>query len=88
LYADHPELVDSVDNSLYTAFGNLTLEAWETRRKALTDGEPVLACIELLWSKRRGQGDSEVAVNALDAWDFNVGDDLLDWNYWSDFVRF
>ncbi|KAF5970348.1 transcription factor [Fusarium coicis] len=88
LYADHPELVDSVDNSLYTAFGNLTLEAWETRRKVLTDGKPVLACIELLWSKRRGQGDSEMAVSALDAWDFNVGDDLLDWNYWSDFVRF
>ncbi|RKL33183.1 hypothetical protein BFJ72_g10199 [Fusarium proliferatum] len=89
LYTDHPELVDSVDNSLYTAFGNLTLEAWEARRKALTDGEAAPACIELLWSKRRvGQGDAEMTGSALDAWDFNVGDDLLDWNYWSDFVRF
>ncbi|KAJ4033433.1 hypothetical protein NW756_012984 [Fusarium oxysporum] len=89
LYSDHPELVDSVENSLFTALGNLTLEAWEARRKALSDADAVPACVELLWSKRRvGQGDAEMAGSALDAWDLNVGDDLLDWNYWSDFVRF
>ncbi|KAF9773448.1 hypothetical protein IL306_008730 [Fusarium sp. DS 682] len=88
LYTDHPELMDSVDNPLFTALGNLILEAWEARRKTLSEVEIVPSCVELLWSKRRVTQDAEMAGNALDSWEFNVGDDLLDWNYWSDFVRF
>ncbi|KAF4342473.1 transcription factor [Fusarium beomiforme] len=88
LYAEHPELVDSVDNPLFTALGNLILEAWEARRKTLSEVEIVPSCVELLWSKRRVTHDAEMVGNALDSWEFNVGDGLLDWNYWSDFVRF
>ncbi|KAF4443966.1 hypothetical protein F53441_11284 [Fusarium austroafricanum] len=92
LYTEYPELIDNVDNLTFAALGNLTLEAWEARRKMLTEVEIVPSCIELLWSKRSVvHGDAAFGgngVNGFESWDFSVGDDLLDWNYWSEFVRF
>ncbi|KAM0342568.1 hypothetical protein ACHAPU_009421 [Fusarium lateritium] len=91
LYSEHPELIDHVENSLFFSLGNLTLEAWEARRKVLTEGETTPACIELLWSKRRvPNGDTGLpiqGITGLEGWEFNVGEDF-DVNYWNDFMRF
>jgi hypothetical protein len=35
LYDEHPELIYDAESTFYTAFGDLTLEAWEARRKEL-----------------------------------------------------
>ncbi|KAJ4127793.1 hypothetical protein NW768_008068 [Fusarium equiseti] len=89
LYADHAELIDNSESPLFTALGNLVLEAWETRRKVLTEADTIPSCIELLWARRRvANASAEVATDAggLEGWEFNVGD--FDWNYWNNFIRF
>ncbi|KAH7184734.1 uncharacterized protein B0J16DRAFT_286167 [Fusarium flagelliforme] len=89
LYADHAELIDNSESPLFTALGNLVLEAWETRRKVLTEADAIPSCIELLWAKRRvANAGAEVATDAggLEGWELNVGD--FDWNYWNNFIRF
>ncbi|CAG7558369.1 unnamed protein product [Fusarium equiseti] len=88
LYADHAELIDN-ETPLFTALGNLVLEAWETRRKVLTEADAIPSCIELVWAKRRvANAGAEVAADpgGLEGWEFNVGD--FDWNYWNNFIRF
>ncbi|KAF5654988.1 transcription factor [Fusarium heterosporum] len=91
LYTEHPELIEHVENSLFFALGNLTLEAWEARRKVLEEGETTPTCIELLWSKRRvTSGDTGMpiqGITGLEGWEFNVGENF-DVNYWNDFMRF
>lgn len=88
LYVDHTELIDA-ESPLFTALGNLVLEAWETRRKLLTEADAIPSCIELLWAKRRvANVSSEVVADpaaGLEGWEFNVGD--FDWNYWNNFIR-
>jgi hypothetical protein len=88
LYADHAELIDN-ETPLFTALGNLVLEAWETRRKVLTEADAIPSCIELLWAKRQvANAGAEVAADpgGPEGWEFNVGD--FDWNYWNNFIRF
>jgi hypothetical protein len=91
LYAEHPELIDHVENSLFFALGNLTLEAWEARRKTVAESEKTPRCIETLWRKRRAAdrdiGMTIQGVTGLEGWEFNVGDEF-DWNSWNDFLRF
>ncbi|SPJ79180.1 uncharacterized protein FTOL_07571 [Fusarium torulosum] len=91
LYDEHPELIDHVENSLFFALGNLTLEAWEARRKTVAESEKTPRCIEMLWSKRHAaDGDIGMTiqgVTGLEGWEFNVGDEF-DWNSWNDFLRF
>ncbi|KAM0197356.1 hypothetical protein ACHAPI_005222 [Fusarium lateritium] len=91
LYAQHPEIIEHVENSLFFALGNLTLEAWEARRKVVAEADTAPRCIEMLWNKRRAaDGDIGMTiqgVTGLGGWDFNVGDDF-DWNSWNDFLRF
>ncbi|KAF4966874.1 hypothetical protein FSARC_5487 [Fusarium sarcochroum] len=90
LYSSHPEIIEDAENPLFVALGNLTLEAWEARRKILTQGEVTPSFIHTLWSKRRAaNAEVEVPVNdvdALDGLDLTLGDDF-DWNCWSDFLR-
>ncbi|KAL6916376.1 hypothetical protein FSST1_007871 [Fusarium sambucinum] len=90
LYTDHHELIDNTESPLFVALGNLVLEAWETRRKVLTEADVIPSCIELLWAKRRvANASAEVqaaAVNGLEGWEFNVDD--FDWSYWNNFMRF
>ncbi|KAG5659594.1 hypothetical protein KAF25_002153 [Fusarium avenaceum] len=91
LYADHPELIDHVENSLFFALGNLTLEAWEARRKMVAESAKTPRCVEMLWSKRRvADGDIGMTIQGatgLEGWEFDVGDGF-DWNSWNDFLRF
>ncbi|KAJ4251468.1 hypothetical protein NW762_011453 [Fusarium torreyae] len=90
LYKDHPEIIEDAENPLFVALGNLTLEAWEVRRKMLTEGEATPSFIHALWSKRRAaQAEVEVPVNDMDGLeglDLTLGDDF-DWNVWGDFLR-
>jgi hypothetical protein len=90
LYADHHELIDNAESPLFVALGNLVLEAWETRRKVLTEADVLPSCIELLWAKRRvanaGAEATADGVNGLEGWEFNVDD--FDWSYWNNFMRF
>ncbi|VTO92923.1 unnamed protein product [Fusarium graminearum] len=90
LYADHHELINNTESPLFVALGNLVLEAWETRRKVLTEADVIPSCIEVLWAKRRvANAAAEVTadgVNGLEGWEFNVDD--FDWTYWNSFMRF
>ncbi|RGP81254.1 transcription factor [Fusarium longipes] len=90
LYNDHHELIDNVEIPLFVALGNLVLEAWETRRKVLTEADVIPSCIELLWAKRRvANAAAEVTadgVNGLEGWEFSVED--FDWSQWNNFMRF
>ncbi|OBS25099.1 hypothetical protein FPOA_05634 [Fusarium poae] len=90
LYTDHHELIGNTESPLFVALGNLVLEAWESRRKVLTEADVIPSCIELLWAKRRvANASAEVpvdGVNGLEGWEFNVDD--FDWSYWNNFMRF
>lgn len=56
LYTEHPEVMSDTENALSRALGDLTLQAWEARRKelALDQGVPP-SFIQLLWSKRHDE---------------------------------
>lgn len=98
LYNEHPELINDAENSFFVALGNLTLEAWETRRKELSRGQDAMEskvtpqCIRLLWDKRENMGQEQVQMptmsgsHGLDSFvlmDYND----LNWEYWNDFLH-
>ncbi|KAI9150510.1 putative transcriptional regulatory protein C139.03-like protein 8 [Paramyrothecium foliicola] len=98
LYARHPQLIEDNNNKFLTAFGELTLEAWEARRNVLmrsaaaqpSDLTPQF--IQSLWRKRQGGNNNAVQEqtmtdeNSLESLEFSVGLPL-DWDYWNDFLR-
>ncbi len=98
LYNEHPELIDDTENTFFAALGDLTLEAWETRRKELVHGQRVREndvtpqCIQLLWDKRqKGQEDNVqlsavVGPSGLDAVQWMDDKDVA-WDYWNEFLQ-
>lgn len=98
LYNGHPELINDLENTFFVAFGDLTLEAWETRRKELVRAQGVREAevtprfIQSLWDKRReGDGENVPTAPVLDPSNFD-GLGLMDsydfsWEYWNDFLR-
>ena len=99
LFDEHPELIDDTENTFFAALGDLTLEAWESRRKELVHGQGIREtnvtprCIQLLWDKRqKGQQDGNVQLPAvLDAPAFDaiqwMDDKDVAWDYWNEFLQ-
>ncbi|PWY82107.1 hypothetical protein BO70DRAFT_291865 [Aspergillus heteromorphus CBS 117.55] len=66
LFTEHVELVEDVENSFFVALGDLTVEAWEARRKALEGegeglGEGGVVTpwfVQSLWERRHSVGGS------------------------------
>ena len=98
LYNEHSELIDDAENTFFVALGDLTLEAWEARRKELVRGQGVRESdvtphfIRLLWGKRQNRNKESVqmppvpdhhGLDGLGLIDYND----LDWEYWNDFLR-
>ena len=98
LYNEHPELIDDAENTFFVALGDLTLEAWEVRRKELVRGRGVRESdvtpqfIQLLWDKRQNRNEENVQMptvpdpHAFDGLGWTDYNDL-DWEYWNDFLR-
>ncbi|PYH90939.1 hypothetical protein BO71DRAFT_421921 [Aspergillus ellipticus CBS 707.79] len=98
LYGEHVELVEDVENAFFVALGDLTLEAWETRRKELVGGgerevHVTPGFVRLLWERRQErdegvQGPAAVFGSQEAVPGFGVIDDQeLNWEYWNDFLR-
>lgn len=98
LYSEHPELIDDAEDAFFVALGDLTLEAWEARRKELVRGRGVRESevtprfIQLLWDKRQKGNEESVQIptipdpHGLDG--LGLTDNIeLDWDYWNDFLR-
>ncbi|GKT46251.1 aurofusarin cluster transcription factor aurR2 [Colletotrichum spaethianum] len=97
LYKEHPELIEDGQNPFFAALGDLTLEAWEARRKALVDSQETRVAgawpgfIHLLWDQRRNKTAqaSQLLIpefQSLDTIGLTDNGDL-DWEYWNDFLR-
>ncbi|KAK1566185.1 C6 zinc finger domain-containing protein [Colletotrichum navitas] len=98
LYEEHPEMIrDISQNTFFAALGDLTLEAWEARRKELVDSQETRAAglspafIHSIWDQRRNQAVQVSQLSApelqnLDAVGLMENGDL-DWEYWNDFLR-
>ncbi|OHF03889.1 fungal specific transcription factor [Colletotrichum orchidophilum] len=102
LYEDHPELIENTQSSFFVALGDLTLEAWEARRRESVnvqgsldgDSSPRYSSpryIQLLRDQRQQKAAPAPQVPASD---LHTLDPLaltdsanLDWDYWNDFLR-
>ncbi|KAI0112742.1 hypothetical protein F4776DRAFT_656784 [Hypoxylon sp. NC0597] len=101
LYNNHPELIEDTENTFFVALGDLTLEAWETRRKELVRGQGVREYditpqfIRLLWNKKQKR-DVEEGIqisgvadpHSLDDNLWLTDTDNLQWDYWNGFLQF
>lgn len=98
LYNEHPQLIDDVENTFYIALGDLTLEAWEARRKELDNGQDVTApkstlqFIQLLWAKRHNIDEGHIQNPTIpDCYGLNAfvltDESDLNWENWNDFLR-
>lgn len=97
LYNEHPELIDDAENTFFVALAELTVEAWEARRKELVHGQGVRESdvtpqfIRLLWDKRQNRKEESVQISivpdphSLDGLGL-TDDNNLDWEYWNDFL--
>ncbi|KAK9797633.1 putative Zn(2)-C6 fungal-type domain-containing protein [Seiridium cardinale] len=93
LYNENPELINDDDNTFFIALGDLTLEAWETRRKELVDGQSARKFdlmpqfIQLLWDKREDRDVNLIQIpSGLDV--LGLADNVdLNWEYWNDFLQ-
>lgn len=97
LYNDHPELIDDTENAFYSALGDLTVEAWETRRKELLRGQGSRESditpqfIRLLWDKRESGNDQRIQMSTIPE-PYNLDglrlmdNNILDWEFWDDFL--
>ncbi|KPM42801.1 hypothetical protein AK830_g3739 [Neonectria ditissima] len=98
LYDKHPELINDTENPFFTSLGNLTLEAWEARRKVLVLGQGAREAdvtphfIQSLWNKR--QSRNEASIQALAGSEPNALDGLrlmsdidFDLDCWNDFLQ-
>ncbi|KAL6862102.1 hypothetical protein J3F83DRAFT_222493 [Trichoderma novae-zelandiae] len=81
------------DERFYAALGDLTLQAWETRCKALGRGGAVPQFIETLQVVVRGGGETtnDPAADMEDLQTSRMGDFIqdepLDWTYWNDVLQ-
>ncbi|KAK5272202.1 hypothetical protein LTR96_001832 [Exophiala xenobiotica] len=98
LFDEHPELIDDTENTFFAALGDLTLEAWESRRKELVQTQGVREiiltprCIQLLWDKRqKGQELNVQLPTVLDPPGFDaiqwIDDRDVPWDYWNEFLQ-
>jgi hypothetical protein len=92
------ELIDDAENTFFFALGELTLEAWEARRKELARSQDALQSIvtphfiQLLCEKReKGSGDRAQVFIVPDPYGLDglvlMDDSYLNWEYWNDFLR-
>ncbi|KAF7555491.1 hypothetical protein G7Z17_g2113 [Cylindrodendrum hubeiense] len=98
IYTDHPELIDDTENTFFVALGDLTLEAWEERRKELVCSQGAREYnatpqfIQLLWDKRQTKNKESFQIpTVLDTYSHNsclVDDGDFDWDYWTEILRF
>ncbi|KAI1139875.1 hypothetical protein F5Y05DRAFT_334812 [Hypoxylon sp. FL0543] len=99
LYDEHPELIEDGENTFFVALGELTLEAWEVRRKELLRNQDVREYdttprfIRLLWDDREKRNAERVQMPAIpdphsldDLW--LTGDNDLNWECWNSFLQF
>lgn len=97
LYDEHAELISGTESTFFVALGDLTLEAWEARRKELFLGHKTgqntstPQFIQSLWNKRQAVNTERAQIPSMaDTQSFDslgVIDDGLDWAYWSDFLQ-
>ncbi|OLN86221.1 putative transcriptional regulatory protein C139.03-like protein 8 [Colletotrichum chlorophyti] len=94
LYSNHPQLIEETDNKFFAALGELTLDAWESRKEALVQShgdQTTPQPLQMLWRARRGDKVQSEELGITDEASLNdVGfpDDItIDWGYWSDFLR-
>jgi hypothetical protein len=98
LYIEHPELIDDTDNTFFVAIRNLTLEAWEARRKALVHDHDTPKSkvtpqfVRLLWDQRESEIEGQIQIpTILDPQSLSgfISMDDADFNleYWNDFLR-
>ncbi len=99
LYNEHPELIDdAAANTFFFALGDLTLEAWEMRRKELARGhqgvlDTKFVTPQFVWSLRHQRenmlGEDRLQMSATvpdpQGLMWTDGNDL-DWEYWNDFL--
>jgi hypothetical protein len=97
-YNEHPELIAEAENTFFVALGDLTLEAWEARRKEMACGQDALECnttpefILLLWEKREKSNEERTQMPTIsDPYDFNAlvltDESDPDWQYWNDILQ-
>ncbi|OTA90607.1 hypothetical protein M434DRAFT_22852 [Hypoxylon sp. CO27-5] len=99
LYNHHPELIQDTENTFFVALGDLTLEAWETRRKEMVRSQDIREYditpqfIRSLWNEREKQNGERVQVSevpdpqSLDGlWLADSNDLQLD--YWNGLLQF
>ncbi|OTA52370.1 hypothetical protein K449DRAFT_391470 [Hypoxylon sp. EC38] len=99
LYNHHPELIQDTENTFFVALGDLTLEAWETRRKEMVRSQGIREYditpqfIRSLWNEREKQNGERVQVSevpdphSLDGlWLADSNDLQLD--YWNGLLQF
>ncbi|KAF6811318.1 C6 transcription factor [Colletotrichum plurivorum] len=98
-FRDHEELFEDGKNPFNDALGDLTLEAWEARRKALAAGKSPQEEVETpqfinrLWEKSRrrveGVPQRSGVVDLQDLGEVGLtADGNLDWDYWNKFLSF
>ncbi|TDZ33749.1 Aurofusarin cluster transcription factor aurR2 [Colletotrichum spinosum] len=93
-YNDHPELIADGKDGFIEALGQLTLLAWENRRKELVivqghqEADVTPRFIAALWEKRdEAEAKAGQTIDALDGvW--LAPDGNLDWDQWSAFLTF
>ena len=91
MYEEYPQLLQS-DDKFNTALADLTLEAWEARRREVQLGEDAVPVFIRVLQGRRGNvesGDTSTAImGSVEPYgdlDFGLGhDDPLDWVCWND----
>ncbi|KAK1622809.1 fungal-specific transcription factor [Colletotrichum phormii] len=97
LYGDHPELIENTQSSFFVALGDLTLEAWEARRRELVnvqgshEADIPPRYIQLLREQRQQKATPVPQVPAADSQTLDplglTDSANLDWDYWNDFLR-
>ncbi|KAI1372459.1 hypothetical protein F4677DRAFT_263499 [Hypoxylon crocopeplum] len=99
LYNARSELIENTENTFFVALGDLTLEAWEARRKELVRGQGARdyditpQFIRSLWEKRENRNSERVQMLAVPDPHILEGlgltdDSDLNWEYWKDFLQF
>ncbi|CAH0027074.1 unnamed protein product [Clonostachys rhizophaga] len=101
-FDEYEKLLSDEQNSFFVALGDITLEAWEARRRyfqnhgqGAMDYTPLPRFIELLWNKQQlRNGQSVQVATTLDSQNLDtfelpdVHDVDFDWESWSSFWRF
>ncbi|KAH7120403.1 fungal-specific transcription factor domain-containing protein [Dactylonectria estremocensis] len=96
LYNKHPELIKDTANSFFAAFRELTLEAWQFRRKELVvvqgarEFDLTPRYIQLLWEGITLSNEQSLReLSAPDTHEFGVlgmaEGEVLDWENWNTF---